>query len=224
MGEPHCVVIDQLIALQKQVVRLAQQARTDTLTGLFNFQHFRLAIEQEMERTRRTGQATALIMIDLDHFKRVNDNWGHEVGNQVLIATAATLRQYTRRLDIPCRYGGEEFAAILPSTDLLTATQVAERVREAIESTPVVVDEHAIRLTASLGVAVYQSAESIDPKTFIEKADQSLYRAKDQGRNQVCYEEVLAESSDTAISPEEHDILSGFFGDSEDSKNPSDEH
>ncbi len=219
VGERHCVVIDQLLALQQDVAQLTEQVRTDTLTGLFNFRHFLLSIEQEMERTRRTGQPTALVMIDLDHFKQVNDNWGHEVGNQALVSTSAIVRELTRRLDIPCRYGGEEFAVILPTTNVITAIQVAERVREEIEASSLMVDEKAIFLTASLGVAVYQASDDFSPENFVQKADTCLYRAKHQGRNQVCHDEGRADRSDAAVSQEERDVLSDFFGDSRDSEN-----
>ncbi|MEH6557585.1 MAG: GGDEF domain-containing protein [Oceanicoccus sp.] len=214
VGERQCVVIDQLLTLQQDVALLAEQIRTDTLTELFNFRHFRLSIEQEMERTRRTGQPTALVMIDLDHFKQVNDNWGHEVGNQALVATAAVVRQLIRRLDIPCRYGGEEFAVILPTTNTMTAIQVAERVREKIQTSSLMVDKKPIPLTASLGVAVYQASDDFSPENFVQKADTCLYRAKRQGRNQVCYDDESTDRSDAAVSQEERDILSDFFGDS----------
>lgn len=216
VGEPYCVVIDQLLTLQQNVAQLTEQVRTDTLTGLFNFRHFRLSLEQEMERTRRTGQPTALVMVDLDHFKQVNDNWGHEVGNQALVSTAAIVRQLTRRLDIPCRYGGEEFAILLPTTNLITAIQVAERVRKEIEASSLMVDDKVISLTASLGVAIYQAADDFSSENFVQKADKCLYRAKHQGRNQVCHDEGEADRRDVAVSQEERDLLSGFFGDSRD--------
>ena len=215
VGESQCGVIDQVVALRHEVAALAQQVRTDTLTGLYNFRHFRLTLEQEMERTRRSDQITALIMVDLDHFKKVNDNWGHEAGNQALVATADSLRRITRRLDIPCRYGGEEFAVILPSTDLITAVQVAERIRREIENTAVLIDGEDLGLTASLGVAIYRSVHDDSPEQLVSRADDCLYQAKQQGRNRVCHESQAGERSEAAVSREEREALSDFFGDAE---------
>ncbi|MEE8057256.1 MAG: GGDEF domain-containing protein [Pseudomonadales bacterium] len=212
VGENQCLVIDQAIALRDEVVQLMEQVRTDTLTGLFNFRHLRLALEQEMERTRRTDQSTALIMVDLDYFKRVNDNWGHEVGNQALVSTAEVIRQTTRRPDIPCRYGGEEFTVILPSTDLITGIQVAERIRLKIEQTPVLADGRDIKLTASFGVDIFASHQDDTPEQLIRRVDQSLYRAKESGRNCVCHG-VGDIRSGASMSHEERDLLAGFFGD-----------
>ncbi len=213
VGESQCGVIDQVVALREEVAALSEQVRTDTLTGLFNFRHFRLTLEQEMERTRRTMQSTALMMVDLDYFKKVNDTWGHEVGNQALISTAEVIRSTTRRLDIPCRYGGEEFAVILPATDLMTGIQVAERVRAAIEATPVLVNGEDIGLTASLGVEIYTAMQDYTPEQLVECADRCLYQAKEQGRNQVCHGTLDMGHTEAAVSDEERDALSDFFGD-----------
>ncbi|ARN73951.1 GGDEF domain-containing protein [Oceanicoccus sagamiensis] len=213
VGESQCGVIDEVVALRGEVATLSEQVRTDTLTGLFNFRHFRQALDQEMERTRRTMQSTALVMVDLDYFKKVNDSWGHEVGNQALVSTAQLLRSTTRRLDIPCRYGGEEFAVILPATDLMTGIQVAERIRAAIETTPVMVNGEDIGLTASLGVEIYSALKEDTPEQLIERADRCLYKAKQQGRNQVCHGTFDMGQSEAAVSEEERDALSDFFGD-----------
>ena len=163
VGESHCILFDEVTTLRKQVV-------TDPLTGLFNVRHFRKSLEHELERTRRTGMTTALIMVDLDHFKNINDTWGHESGNQVLQTVAQLLQDQTRKLDICCRYGGEEFAVILPSTELMLARQVAERCLNALRETVIPLDETDLQVTASIGVAVAdnsaQTAESL-----IENAD-----------------------------------------------------
>ncbi len=221
VGEPQCLVIDQLQALRTEVAELSEQVRTDTLTGLFNFRHLRLTLEQEMERTRRTDQPTAVIMVDLDHFKQVNDNWGHEVGNQALVATAESIRQTTRRLDIPCRYGGEEFTIILPSTDLLIALQVAERIRLRIEQTEILVDGVDIQLTASFGVDIYRSHQDETPEQFIQRADQCLYEAKQSGRNCVCHGSRGLRAA-SAVSNEERDLLGDFFGGDDDTSQDDD--
>jgi len=210
ISEPSCAVIDKMVDLRRELIDLQALVRTDSLTGLYNFRHFKSVLNQEMERTRRTNQATALVMIDLDFFKTVNDLWGHEVGNQALISTAQVLNRVTRQLDTPCRYGGEEFAIILPSSDLITATQVAERVREAIESTPIWVEEQDIGLTASLGVALYSVGQADTPEQFIARADACLYQAKDEGRNKVA-QEILEEAEDLSMSFDEKEALLDFF-------------
>ena len=216
---PQCAqcdaVMEELQHLREEVAELRLQARTDTWTGLYNYRHLRQALVLEMERTRRTGQPTALVMIDLDHFKQVNDQWGHEVGNQALVATAQVICDITRQLDIPCRYGGEEFSVILPSTDLVRAVQVAERIRQYLADREILVDEQDIGLTASLGVAVYQGIQEAEPEQFIEWADHCLYRAKRQGRNQVCHDK-LERSVASAVSREERDVLSDLFGGEDD--------
>lgn len=211
VGEKQCTVIDEVNELRQAVNALAEQARSDPLTGLFNYRHLRQLLEQEMERTCRTQQATVLVMIDLDHFKQVNDQWGHEVGNRALVSTAECLRQVTRRLDIPCRYGGEEFAVVLPSTDLLTGVRVAERIRQSIADQPVLVDGVDISLTASIGVDLYLPHHDDTPEQFIARVDQCLYQAKQAGRNQVCHG-VARSPSSAAVSKEERDLLVGIFG------------
>ncbi len=203
VGESHCILFDEVTTLRKQVV-------TDPLTGLFNVRHFRKSLEHELERTRRTGMTTALIMVDLDHFKNINDTWGHESGNQVLQTVAQLLQDQTRKLDICCRYGGEEFAVILPSTELMLARQVTERCLNALRETVIPLDETNLQVTASIGVAVAdnsaQTAESL-----IENADECMYEAKRGGRNQVVSKRP--QPSESAVSADERDALRGLFGD-----------
>ena len=212
VGEHHCQVIDEVAELREEVLQLSREVRTDPLTGLFNFRYLRQVLELEMERTRRSNQPTALLMVDLDHFKQINDRWGHEAGNSALISTAKLLRHMTRRLDIPCRYGGEEFAVVLPSTDMLTAIQVAERIRASIAAQPVVAGGVDISLTASLGVEVYYSSLEETAEQFVARADQCLYRAKQSGRNRVCHGGTT-QRPDVAVSREEKEMLADIFVD-----------
>ncbi len=209
VGEPQCLVIDEVLSLRREVVRLADQNRSDSLTGLFNYRHLREVLNQELERTRRSGQPTALIMVDLDHFKQINDRWGHEAGNRVLASTADVLQHEVRRLDSACRYGGEEFAVVLPATGVATATQVAERIRHRIAACAVPVEETAIPLTASLGVDIYCGPGEESPEQFLARTDACLYRAKQQGRNRVCH---AATEERSTVSREERDMLSDLFG------------
>ena len=208
---------EQLRELKRQVSDLTHQVLTDNLTGLYNHRHFSQALDKELERTHRTGQATALIMVDLDHFKKVNDTYGHEAGNQVLITTARLLQQAIRKLDIPCRYGGEEFAIILPSTDLLTSSQVAERLRALVENTVFAVATDAdIRLTTSVGVDVYTNNHQETAEEFIQRVDALLYQAKRGGRNRVCHGVRDDLRHSVHVSTDEKDALQGLFGGSDD--------
>lgn len=196
---------DELSLLREQVI-------TDPLTGLYNLRYFRGALDSELERTLRTTLPTSLMMIDLDHFKQVNDVWGHEVGNQVLKLTARLIKQVTRQLDIQCRYGGEEFVVILPSTTLLLASQVAERLRKKIQQSEIVVGDQTLNVTASIGVSVRLSHETGTASELIKAADACLYQAKAEGRNQVCFNGFEPEEEGT-VSGDEKAALMGMFSD-----------
>jgi diguanylate cyclase (GGDEF)-like protein len=186
IGEASCAVIDENRRLYEDNQRLQQALRTDTLTGLFNYRHFSEALEIEMERTQRSRTPTSLLILDIDFFKKVNDTWGHEIGNQALQHLAALLKQHTRRLDIACRYGGEEFTVILPSTPLNLALEVAERLRKAIEEAPLQLEAGTLALTASIGVESYREGMLLSSDEFVHLVDGYLYQAKQDGRNRVC--------------------------------------
>lgn len=204
VGESDCPYLGEVAELRQQVV-------TDPLTGLFNVRHFRASLDHELERTRRTGMVTALMMIDLDHFKRINDEHGHENGNRVLQAVADLLIQQTRRLDICCRYGGEEFAVILPSTELMLAKQVAERFREALEGLVINLSEGQIQVTASIGIATADSRDDIHGDYLVAYADACLYESKGQGRNRVTVRAPKVSASQ--VSVDEKDALRNLFSD-----------
>jgi len=199
------------------VGRLSQLVSVDPLTQLFNYRHFSQTLAQEIERSQRTLQATSLIMIDIDHFKKVNDQWGHEKGNQALKLIAKCIIENIRKLDIACRYGGEEFAIILPSSDIVTSARVAERIRKSIEATPLIVTlenntTQTIPLTASAGLSSYSGNN--DPATcnIIEAADAQLYLAKEQGRNRVCFT-TPEDKQLQQVSAEEKVALATLFDD-----------
>jgi two-component system cell cycle response regulator len=208
---PKCGLLspwsNELLSLREQVI-------TDPLTGLFNIRYFRSALEMEIERTARTAIPTALMMIDLDHFKQVNDVWGHEVGNQVLKLMARLIKQVTRQLDIQCRYGGEEFVVILPSTSLLLASQVAERLRQQIAKSEIVTGDESFNVTASIGLSVRLAHEHGGVSDLIKAADDCLYQAKSLGRNQVFF--PSAERKEAAVSGDEKAALMGMFSDYQD--------
>ncbi|MEA1924008.1 MAG: GGDEF domain-containing protein [Pseudomonadota bacterium] len=162
---------------------LEKSARLDALTGLHNRRHFDEIIKKESERAERYHHPTSLIMLDLDYFKKVNDNFGHQTGDLVLQSLGKILLEQVRQSDTPCRYGGEEFALILPETGLCEAQRIAERIRQAIEQQNIITHNNIhLRVTASLGIASTDNNRTTD---LIAAADQALYRAKESGRNQI---------------------------------------
>jgi diguanylate cyclase (GGDEF)-like protein len=173
-----------------------RQAITDELTGLSNLRSFQDTLEREMERHRRFNSDIGLVMMDLDDFKRVNDTYGHQQGDVVLSHVASVLREHSRDIDEPARYGGEEMAVVLPETDLSGAELLAERMRTAIESLSIPRLDGAgspLRVTASFGVASLPQSAG-DKESLIAAADAALYRAKRSGKNRV----KRAEASPTA--------------------------
>jgi two-component system cell cycle response regulator len=202
-----CLWLKELAALRTENRTLRSQVIRDPLTGLHNYQYFSDTLSDEMQRTARTGRPTCLMIIDLDHFKRVNDERGHEAGNAALKAAANVFRGELRQLDIVCRYGGEEFTVILPQTTLPVAVNVAERLRIALENTAIRFKDMEFNVTASFGVAIYQSGSDLDAKTLVDSADQNLYRAKQQGRNQVCHPDLTSLKPSTEVSSEEKSAL-----------------
>ena len=185
----ECPVFDEVRRLREECKRLQELTQVDTLTGLFNFRYLMVALEGEMERTRRTDLSTGLIMSDLDHFKRINDTHGHECGNEALQWISKIWHDKLRRIDMACRYGGEEFVVILPGTGLPQAIRAAERLRFALENSPVRLNGKLVRLTASFGVDAYRGRKKLTVETFIKQTDHFLLEAKARGRNRVCYDE-----------------------------------
>jgi diguanylate cyclase (GGDEF)-like protein len=166
---------------------IQRQAVTDELTGLFNHRRFQEVMTVEVERTRRFGQELGLIMLDIDNFKRVNDTYGHLQGDLVLREVARVLRESSREIDEPARYGGEEMAVALPQTGLEGAFEFAERVRQRIEGLQIrLLDgEGALRVTASFGAASLPHSAKIDKDALVAAADAALYRAKRSGKNRT---------------------------------------
>lgn len=199
-----CPLQTELASLRSELETLRALVHTDALTGLFNYRHFTRTLDVEMERSRRSGKPVALLMFDLDHFKRFNDRWGHEAGNLALRHVARLIQSTVRRLDIACRYGGEEFAIILPDTSLHAACVLAERLRALVAGTPVHWDGSAIELSCSIGVDVHTAADRDDAGGFVRRADAWLLQAKTQGRNRVCHP---AERPPTHVESGERDML-----------------
>jgi len=173
-------VSDRLQAANAQLERLAT---TDGLTRLRNARHFHQQLEQECARADREHAPLTLILLDLDHFKRVNDRYGHSTGDEVLVHTARLLGLPLRATDTACRIGGEEFAVLCPGATKEEGRAIAERIREALDRTPHLSSEGQVPLTGSFGVAEHRHGGS--PRELFRDADAALYVAKGQGRNRV---------------------------------------
>jgi diguanylate cyclase (GGDEF)-like protein len=188
LAEQAAVSIEN-VGLHETVER---QAVTDELTGLFNRRRFQEAMASEVERSKRFGQPLGLVLLDLDDFKAVNDTYGHQQGDLVLREVARVLRETSREIDEPARYGGEELAVVLPGTDLEGAYNLAERVRAGIEELelPLLEGDGLLQVTASFGVATLPGSAD-DMRGLVAAADEALYRAKRAGKNRT----VRAEAS-----------------------------
>ena len=203
-GMEACPLLPELLRLQEECQRLQKLSQTDPLTGLYNRRYMLMALDQEMERTRRTGLPTSVIMFDLDHFKRLNDTYGHQFGDAVLSRVAVLLKENLRKLDIPCRYGGEEFAVILPGTRLPQAVRLAVRLKDTLAQSWQEPRGGSGRLTASFGVETFTGRQDLDPGTLLKEADRWLFMAKAQGRNTVCHHDSPRIGPEISLTREEH--------------------
>jgi diguanylate cyclase (GGDEF)-like protein len=163
--------------------QLIEHAKIDPLTGLANRRGLMERLQQEWARVQRHGGALSFIMGDVDHFKRINDTHGHAVGDQALREVADAIVGRCRETDLPSRYGGEEFAIVVPGEAVSAAVRLAERCRQAVEAVRLSTRSEALRMTASFGVA--DSTGVASPDALIQQADKALYRAKNAGRNRV---------------------------------------
>ncbi|MFA7554764.1 MAG: diguanylate cyclase [Spongiibacteraceae bacterium] len=159
-------------------------SRTDRLTGLYNRGYWEERLNEEFKRNRRSDSDVSLVMFDIDHFKDINDQYGHQVGDDVIRLVAQLMRDNSREIDIYGRYGGEEFVVVLPETGLQGAVIYSERLRQKIAESVVYNDGNSVQFTVSLGIAVL-NAETIDPSDWIVNADKALYQSKENGRNQT---------------------------------------
>lgn len=172
------------LQLQKANTQLHTISRTDGLTGLLNRKTWEQALNSEFKRFQRYQHACSLIMFDIDHFKKINDGFGHPAGDEVIRQTAQAVNDNTRDVDIAGRYGGEEFTIILVDTNAKGAWIVAERLRAAIEQSTIHYEKHEIHYTVSLGIAEL-APKITTPTMWIDCADRGLYHAKNNGRNQT---------------------------------------
>lgn len=187
------------------VEALVDLSTRDALTGLVNRRAFEMALGREVDRVARSGEPALLLAIDIDHFKRVNDNWGHAAGDEVLRVVGQALLDCVRPMDLVARVGGEEFAIILPNCGVSFAETVAERVRRSAERTPVLLGprRQPVRVTVSVGGAYAPQWVRTTPALWMERADQQLYRAKSEGRNLVRLEPAAL----SVVSNEEKRLL-----------------
>jgi diguanylate cyclase (GGDEF)-like protein len=191
----------RILYLQEQLIAareaLRERATRDGVTGLWNRTAVLELLANELARQKRHGGTVAVVMIDLDRFKLINDQYGHLVGDQVLRGAAQAMERCTRRYDALGRFGGEEFVLVLPGCDKINALSHAERLRAAISQVEVGVPTGKIEVTASLGVTIAQPNADVDACLLLRAADSALYHAKEQGRNRVEFAEAteLAASS-----------------------------
>jgi diguanylate cyclase (GGDEF)-like protein len=181
--------LTETVALSLVNLRLQEKLRNqsirDPLTGLFNRRYLEESLELECSRAERSREPIAVVMLDVDHFKRFNDTFGHDAGDVVLKHVGEILRRSIRQGDLACRYGGEEFVLVMPGTSVAEAAEVAERVRESIKRLEVAYRNQSLgKITISLGVAPHPAAGQT-PAELIEAADQMLYAAKSAGRDRV---------------------------------------
>ena len=173
-------------ALRQGEQKFRELSITDDLTRLYNSRHFFYQIKKEIERTNRYEHPLSLLILDIDNFKKYNDAFGHIAGDEVLAKAGEILRDSLRKTDTAYRYGGEEFAILLPETKEEEALHFAERIRQAFESQDLTIPENQnLSVTVSIGVAQYEIGEEIN--TLIKRADKNMYAAKNEGKNRICF-------------------------------------
>lgn len=172
------------VELKKAKEKLMQMAITDELTGLANRRYFMDRLNSEYDRTKRYESKFSLLMIDIDHFKKINDNYGHKAGDLVLIETALKMKKSLRTSDIIGRVGGEEFSVLLPETEIKAALHIAERIRARVSESVVIFDSEELSVTVSIGATQSSPGDLTIDDIFI-RADTAMYNAKNEGRNRV---------------------------------------
>jgi diguanylate cyclase (GGDEF)-like protein len=178
--------------LRSAETKLQRMAHTDALTNMYNRHFFMDRLSEEFERIRRHGSVMSVLVFDLDHFKRVNDTFGHDLGDAVLVAISEVVNRIKRSTDIACRLGGEEFALLLPETDKTGAINLAQRLRRGIQEYPYKSKTNKeLKVTASIGVATV-TPQTREPESILKTADRALYKAKDGGRNMVCVDNEIS--------------------------------
>jgi diguanylate cyclase len=190
--------------LQGLIDALADLSNRDPLTGLSNRRNFEMVLEREIDRVARAGEPALLLVLDIDHFKRVNDTHGHASGDEVIKAVATAIQQAVRAMDTVARIGGEEFGVVLPNCPSSFGPTVAERIRSLVEATLVPISmTEKLQVTVSLGGAYAPQWVRSSPLLWVERADRQLYRAKAEGRNRACFEP----QHESVVSADEKSML-----------------
>jgi diguanylate cyclase (GGDEF)-like protein/PAS domain S-box-containing protein len=186
----------QLIEIGILQSKLREQAVRDPLTNLFNRRYLEETLDRELARAAREGYPVCIVMMDLDHFKKVNDTYGHEAGDHILKALADTLTEQSRRGDFACRYGGEEFVIVMPNLNMDTAYERAENLRMSLTSLYVPYGNYQLNTTISMGIACYP-ANGETRQTILRAADKAMYAAKNAGRDSVLSYDQFEASRET---------------------------
>jgi two-component system, cell cycle response regulator len=177
-------ILSRSLSNAREYARLKTLSMRDHLTGLYNRRVFEAMLE--VEGRKRTSKPFSLMLVDLDNFKTINDTYGHAAGDEVLVYVAELLRLNFRKADIPARYGGDEFAVLLPDTSLDPAERIADRFRCSVQARPLYLGDREIQPTVSIGIAVVTERVNLKLADMVDEADRALYRAKAPGKNRVC--------------------------------------
>ncbi len=180
---------DLIYNLEESKKELLLLASIDPMTQLYNRRYFTNTSEHLLDLAKRENKDVSIIMIDIDKFKRINDTYGHQTGDKVIIDVANKLLKHQRKSDIVCRFGGEEFVIFLPNTSLDGANIVAQKIRKDIEESAVLEKDLILKFTVSIGISVVDIQNEINIEESIKRADKALYQAKESGRNKVCFVE-----------------------------------
>lgn len=209
--KPKDDLISRLLKMEKANRHFRSLSITDELTGLYNKRFFNKQLKIEITRSKRTGAPFCMMIIDLDNFKSINDTMGHAKGDEFLVKICRQINQQTRPTDFACRYGGDEFAAILPETFLLDGIMIAQRWHELILK---VARQMKVKVSSSIGIDEFNTNCAVCAAEFFNKVDQVLYSAKRTGKNKISYPDLMNRSITEAksVTPKEKDSLYKAFG------------